>query len=81
MGLFLLLLLLGICLAPLAKLLLIACMMKGSAALAGIVSDKRITGCTDRVGDGSLLLLRTAFTAVALFLIVIAVVAYTTGKL
>lgn len=80
-GLFLLLLLLGICLAPLAKLLLIACMMKGSAALAGIVSDKRITGCTDRVGDGSLLLLRTAFTAVALFLIVIAVVAYTTGKL
>lgn len=80
-GLLLLLLLLVICLAPLTKLLLIACIMKGSAALAGIVSDKRITGCTDRVGDGSMLLFRTAFTAVALFLIVIAVVAYTTGRL
>ena len=80
-GLLLLLLLLAICLVPLAKLFLIACVMKGSAALAGIVSDRRITGCTDRVGDGSLLLFRTAFTAVALFLIVIAVVAYTTGKI
>ena len=67
-GLLLLLLLLAICLVPLAKLFLIACVMKGSAALAGIVSDRRITGCTDRVGDGSLLLFRTAFTAVACFL-------------
>lgn len=75
-GIFLLLLLLFICLIPLFKLLLIACMIKGGAALAGIVSDKRITGCTDRVGDGSLLLFKTTFTAVALFIIIIAVVAY-----
>lgn len=79
-GVLMLLLLLAICLIPLAKLFLIACMMKGSAALVGIVSDKRITGCTDRVGDGSLLLFKAAFTAVALFMITIAVVAYTTGK-
>ena len=79
-GILMLLLLLAVCFIPLAKLLLIACMMKGSAALAGIVSDKRITGCTDRVGDGSLLLFKAAFTAVALFIIIIAVVAYTTGK-
>ena len=79
-GILLLLLLLAICIAPLAKLLLIACMMKGSAALVGIVSDKRITGCTDQVGDGSLLLFKAAFTAVGLFIITIAVVAYTTGK-
>lgn len=79
-GILLLLLLLAICLVPLAKLLVIACMMKGSAALAGIVSDKRITGCTNQVGDGSMLLFRTAFTAVALFIIMIAIVAYTTGK-
>lgn len=79
-GILLLLLLLAVCLIPLLKLLLIACMMKGSAALAGIVSDKRITGCTDQVGDGGLLLLRATFTAVALFIIVIAVVAYTSGK-
>lgn len=79
-GVLMLLLLLAICLIPLAKLFLIACMMKGSAALVGIVSDKRITGCTDRVGDGSLLLFKAAFTAAALFMITIAVVAYTTGK-
>lgn len=79
-GIFLLLLLLAICLIPLAKLFVIACMMKGSAALVGIVSDKRITGCTDRVGDGSLLLLRIAFTSVALFFITIAIVAYTSGR-
>ena len=75
-----LLLLLAICLIPLLKLFVIACMMKGSAALVGIISDKRITGCTDRVGDGSFLLFRTTFTAVALFIITIAIVAYTTGK-
>ncbi|NLL76774.1 MAG: hypothetical protein GX235_05955 [Clostridiales bacterium] len=79
-GILMLLLLLVICLVPLAKLLVIACIMKGSAALVGIVSDKRITGCTDRVGDGSLLLFRTTFTSVALFIITIAIVAYTTGK-
>ncbi len=79
-GILMLLLLLAICLIPLAKLFVIACIMKGSAALVGIVSDKRITGCTDRVGDGSLLLFRTTFTSVALFIITIAIVAYTTGK-
>lgn len=79
-GVLMLLLLIVICMIPLLKLLIIACMMKGSAALVGIVSDKRITGCTDRVGDGSFLLFRTAFTSVALFIITIAIAAYTTGK-
>lgn len=79
-GLLLLLVLLAACLIPLTKLLCIACLIKGSAALAGIVSDKRITGCADRVGDGSFLLLRAAFTAVALFMITIAIAAYTTGR-
>lgn len=79
-GILLLLLLLAVCLVPLIKLLMIACVMKGSAALVGIVSDKRITGCTDMVGDGSLLLFRTAFTSVALFIITIAIAAYTTGR-
>lgn len=79
-GIWMMLLLITICLIPLTKLLAIACMMKGSAALVGIVSDKRISGCTDRAGDGSLLLFKAAFTAAALFMIIIAVAAYTTGK-
>ena len=78
-GLLMLLFLLAICLIPLAKLFMIACIMKGSAALVGIVGDKRITGCTDKLGDGSFLLFKAAFTAVALFMITIAVVAYTTN--
>ena len=79
-GLLLLLLLLAVCLIPLAKLLLIAGIIKGSAALVGIVSDKRVSGCADRVGDGSLMLFKAAFTAVSLCMITIAIVAYTTGR-
>lgn len=79
-GLLMLLFLLAICLVPLAKLVLIAGMMKGSAALVGIVSDKRVSGCTDRVGDGSFMLFKASFTAVALFMVTIAIVAYTTGR-
>ena len=41
----------------------------------GIVSDRRITSCTDRTGNAGLLLLRTAGTAMLLFLIAIAVTA------
>lgn len=77
MGVLFLVLLLGTCLIPLIKLLLIAGTVKLGAAIAGIVSDSRISGCTDRVGEGCLLLFRCVFTAMALFMIVIAVVAYT----
>lgn len=77
MGVLFLVLLLGACLIPLIKLLLIAGTVKLGAAIAGIVSDSRISGCTDRVGEGCLLLFRCVFTSMALFMIVIAVVAYT----
>lgn len=45
----------------------------------GIVSDKRITACADRIGDAAMLLLRTAGTAMLLFLITIAILATATG--
>lgn len=77
MGVLLLLLLVGACLLPLLKILTVAGVVKLSAALAGIVSDKRIAECADRVGEGGFLLLRCALTSVALFVIVIGVVAYT----
>lgn len=76
MGVLLLVLLLGICLAPVIQILIVTMTMKLGAAITGIVSDKRISGCVDRVGEGCFLLLRCVLTAVALFLIVIAVVAY-----
>lgn len=77
MGVLFLILLLGSCLIPLIKILLIAGTVKLGAAIAGIISDKRISGCTDRVGEGCFLLFRCTFTAMALFMIVVAVVAYT----
>lgn len=75
MGVLFLILLLATCLIPLVKLFLVAGTVKLGAAIAGIVSDKRISGCTDRVGEGCFLLFRCVFTSMALFMIVIAVVA------
>ncbi len=77
LGVLLLVLLLFACLTPLIKILMVAGLVKLGAALTGIISDKRISGCTDRVGEGCFLLFRCVFTAAALFLIVIGVVAYT----
>lgn len=77
LGILLLVLLLLACILPLVKILAVAGLVKLGAAITGIVSDKRISGCADRVGEGCMLLFRCVFTAVSLFLIVIAVVAYT----
>ncbi len=73
-GVVLLILILVLCAAPLLKIGLIAGVLKCAAAFMGIVSDKRITTCVNRAGDGGLLLLKTAGTAILLFLISIAVV-------
>ncbi len=72
-GVVLLLLLLFLCILPLAKIAAMAGMIKCAAAFMGVVSDKRITSCTDKVGEAGLLLLRTTATAMLLFLIAIAV--------
>lgn len=77
MGVLLLILLMAACLTPVIQILVVSLTMKLGAAVTGIVSDKRISGCVDRVGEGCFLLLRCVLTAMALFLIVIAVVAYT----
>ncbi|MGN0376522.1 MAG: stage III sporulation protein AE [Suilimivivens sp.] len=76
MGVLLLVLLLLSCLVPLLKILTVAGLVKLGAAVTGIISDKRISGCADRVGEGCFLMLRCVFTAAALFVIVVAIVAY-----
>lgn len=77
-GVLLLLLLLLVCAAPVIKLAMIVLVMKFSAALIGMVSEKRIANGVNRVGDASFLLLQATFTAVSLFFIIIAIAAYTT---
>lgn len=76
LGILLLFLLILACLVPILKLLIMGSVVKLGAALSGVIGDKRISGCVDRVGEGCFLLLRCLSTSLALFLIVIAVVAY-----
>lgn len=78
LGVLLLVLLAGVCLMPIIQLLALTLTVKLAAAVAGIVSDKRLADCADKVGEGCFLLLRCVFTCVALFFIVIAVIAYAT---
>ena len=80
LGIVFVILLLGLCLVPLFKIFLIAGSLKAGAALMGVISDKRITNCTNKVGEGSFLLLRATGTAMALFIILIAIAAYTTNR-
>lgn len=79
-GIILLILLLILCAAPLMKIFLTVLLLKGVAAFMGVVSDKRITGCANRVGNAIMLLLQTVGTAMLLFLITIAVVAASGGR-
>lgn len=79
-GVVLLLLLLFLCGIPLLKIFLTALLFKGAAALMGVVSDRRISGCTNRTGDGVMLLLRTTGTAMLLFMITLAVVSMSIGR-
>jgi len=80
LGVVILILLLAVCAMPLFKILVIALMLKIAAALLGIVSDKRVTACTTKVGTGSSLLLQTTGTAVFLFFLTISVAAMTTNR-
>lgn len=80
LGIVFVILLLALCIVPLLKIFLIAGCLKTGAALMGIISDKRITGCTEKVGEGSFLLFRTVGTALVLFLILIAIASYTTNR-
>lgn len=79
-GIYITLVLIMICCIPLVKILLISCVTKLSAALIGIVSDKRMTNCADKVGDGNLMLLKMALSSAGMFIIQIAVITYTTGR-
>ncbi len=79
-GLYMTLLLFLICSVPLLKITLITIVIKLSAALIGIVSDKRMTNCADRVGNGTFMLLKIVISAIALFVIQIAVIMYSTNQ-
>lgn len=79
-GIYITLVLILLCSIPLLKLVSLSCVIKLSAALIGIVSDRRMTNCANRVGDGNLMLLKIALASVGMFVIQIAIITYSTGK-
>lgn len=79
-GVYITIVMLFICMLPVVKILLLSGVLKVGAALIGIVSDKRMTNCANRVGDGSLMLLKVALSAIGLFIISIAIVTCTTNR-
>lgn len=74
-GVVLLILLLGLCAIPLLKIFFTAFLIKCAAAFMGIISDKRITACTNHTGDAGMMLFQAAGTAMLMFLICISIVA------
>lgn len=78
-GLYITLVLIVLCCIPVLKLLLLVLVMKLGAALIGIVSDKRLTNCANRVGNGNIMLLKMALSSIGMFVVQIAIIAYTTG--
>lgn len=79
-GIYITIVMIFVSVLPVVKLLLLAGALKAGAAVIGVVSDKRMTNCTNRIGDGSFMLLQIALSAIAFFIIVIAIVAYTTNR-
>ena len=78
-GLYITLVLIVLCCIPLIKLALVTAAIKISAALIGIVSDKRMTNCANRVGDGNIMLLKLTLSSISMFVIQIAIITYTTS--
>lgn len=79
-GLYITFSLILLCAVPLFKVFLYAGSMKLGAALIGLVSDKRMTACADRVGNANFMLLKLSLCGVGLFLIQIAIIACTTSR-
>lgn len=79
-GVVMLIILLVIALSPLVKILVLSFLLKAAAAFLGMVSDKRLTACTDKVGNGGQLLFKTVGTSVLLFLVTISIAVHTTNR-
>lgn len=70
----------ALCIVPMVQIACIVLLYKLSAAIIQPVSDKRIVGCVETVGEGCRLLLKVVFTTAVLFLLTIVVVAAVTGN-
>ncbi len=70
----------ALCVVPLAQIACIVVLYKLAAAVIQPVSDKRVVGCVETVGEGCRLLLNVVFTTALLFLLTIVIVSAVTGN-
>lgn len=78
-GVYITFVLIVLCFIPILKLVLFTAAIKISAALIGVVSDKRVTNCANKVGDADIMLLKIALSSIGMFVIQIAIITYTTS--
>lgn len=71
---------LALCIVPIVQMGAVALLYKLAAAVIQPVSDKRIVGCVECVGEGCRLLMRVVFTTGLLFLLTIVVVSFVTSS-
>ena len=69
----------ALCVIPLVQTAGTALLYKLAAAVIQPVSDERVTGCVEAVGEGCQILLQIVFTVGVLFLLTIAIVAAVTN--
>lgn len=69
-----------ISLSPVLELLAITAMYKITAAMIGILSEKRLSACVSNMGEGIKLIMKTVVTAMVLFMISIALLAAFTNR-
>ncbi len=72
-------LLIGLCMVPVVKIMIFGCFFKITAAILGIVGDKKMINCTNQVGDGVFMVLQTVGYGVLFFVVLIAITIYTTN--
>ncbi|MBQ8821628.1 MAG: stage III sporulation protein AE [Lachnospiraceae bacterium] len=80
-GILFLVLLLGICIAPILYLYIISFLLEVIAAFTGIVTGKQMTLPIHRTAESIQMLLKTTMTALLLFLLSISMVTLATGGL
>ena len=79
-GVVMFILLIALCMMPILKLVIMSFVFKVSAAVMGLICDKRMAKCTQQVGEVNSLLIKTLVTSLSLFLITIAVVVFATNR-
>ncbi len=69
-----------ISISPVVELLAIIVMYKVTAAMLGMISEKRLSACIYNMGEGIKLVMKTVMTAMVLFMISIALIAAFTNR-